>query len=224
MNIYLDSALLAEAVLVREWGWVRGVTTNPSLMAQAGQPAESVLEGLAGLGFEEVFYQLIAQDWDGMLLEAKAAREIVGSALVLKLPPSSLGFRFAAQHVKQYNSCVTAIFDPSQALTARAAGVKYIAVYVNRAVRLLENGAQLVESVSNVLKGSKTEIIAASLKTPAEAASAAANGAHHITLPFAILEGMPIHPLSQETMQRFSEEGTGLKTAGHKGQQAVVRH
>lgn len=211
MNIYLDSARLPEAQTVKEWGWVKGVTTNPSLMAQAEMPVEKVLEGLARLGFDEVFYQLTAQDWDGMLREAKTAREIVGQALVLKLPPVSLGFRFAAQHVHEYNACITAIFDPAQALAARASGVKYIAVYVNRAARLLENGAQLVSGLAGVLKGSNTRIIAASLKTAGEAARAAAEGAHHITLPFNILESLPEHPLSGETIRRFNEEGTGLK-------------
>jgi transaldolase len=211
LKLYLDSAQETEASQVRDWGWVAGVTTNPILMAQAGGLVNLILERLAAFGFAELFYQLVARDWEGMLREAETASQLVGKPLVLKVPPSDLGFRFAAQHSSVYPCCVTAIYSPAQALVARAAGAQYIAVYVNRATRLLGNGAGLVSEVAKVLAGSETEIIAASLKSPEEATAALLAGAQHLTLPFSVLTALPVHALSVETLSQFEADGKGLE-------------
>jgi transaldolase len=67
MAIYLDSAKLEEARQAKDLGWVRGVTTNPLLLAKARMPAEVTLKALAQLNFSQVFYQLVSQDLDPML-------------------------------------------------------------------------------------------------------------------------------------------------------------
>jgi transaldolase len=79
MAIYLDSAKLDEARRAKDLGWVHGVTTNPSLMAKAGDEPEVVLKGLAELEFHQVYYQLVSQDLEDMVIEARIAAEIVKS-------------------------------------------------------------------------------------------------------------------------------------------------
>lgn len=211
MAIYLDSAKLEEARRAKDLGWVYGVTTNPSLMAKAGVAPETVLSELNQLRFHEVYYQLVSEDLDKMLLEAHSASELVQN-LVLKIAPTENGFRFVAQHGSEFPCCVTAIFDPSQALVARAAGARYIAVYVNRATKQLGDGLALVNSLANVLAGSQTEILAASLKSAKETVVAFLAGAQHITVPFELLMSLSSHPLSQQTLKQFNAEGIGIKT------------
>ncbi|MEO8356158.1 MAG: transaldolase family protein [Chloroflexota bacterium] len=209
MAIYLDSAKLEEARQARELGWVYGITTNPSLMAKAGVEPHVVLRELNQLRFNEVYYQLTSPDPDEMLLEARKASELVRN-LVLKLAPTEDGFRFVAQHGNEFPCCITAIFDPSQALVARAAGARYIAVYVNRATKQLGDGLTLVKSLANVLAGSQTQILAASLKSTKEAVDAFLAGAHHITVPFELLVSLSNHQLSQQTVEQFNTEGVGI--------------
>lgn len=211
MAIYLDSAKLEEARQAKDLGWVYGVTTNPSLMAKAGLEPETVLSELNQLQFHEVYYQLVSQDLNEMLLEARKASELVQN-LVLKIAPTENGFRFVAQYGNEFPCCVTAIFDPSQALVARAAGARYIAVYVNRATKQLGDGLALVNSLANVLAGSQTEILAASLKSAKEAVDAFLVGAQHITVPFELLMSLSSHPLSQQTVEQFNAQGIGIKT------------
>jgi transaldolase len=211
MAIYLDSAKLDEARKAREFGWVYGVTTNPSLMAKAGDPPEVVLKDLAALDFHEVYYQLVSQNHDDMLTEAYHAAGIVGNDLVLKITPTDIGFRFVSKHGKEFPCCITAIYDPAQALVAREAGAKYIAVYVNRATKHLGDGLALVEKLTNVLAGSQTEIVAASLKSTDEAVSAVLAGAQHITVPFDLLASLSSHPLSSQTIEQFNAEGIGIR-------------
>ena len=35
MALYLDSAIISEAQIVKDWGWVKGLTTNPTLLAKS---------------------------------------------------------------------------------------------------------------------------------------------------------------------------------------------
>ena len=210
MAIYLDSAKLDEARRAKDLGWVHGVTTNPSLMAKAGDEPEVVLKGLAELEFHQVYYQLVSQDLEDMVIEARKAREIVKSGLIFKIAPTENGFRFVAKHGNEYPCCITAVFDPAQALIARVAGARYIAVYVNRATKQLGDGLVLVGELAKVLAGSQTGILAASLKSTKEAVDASLAGAKHITVPFDLLVSLSTHPLSVQTVERFSAEGVGI--------------
>jgi Transaldolase len=210
MAIYLDSAKLDEARLAKDLGWVYGVTTNPSLMAKAGVEPEIVLQGLAELKFHQVYYQLVSQDLKGMLVEAHGAAALIQNGLILKIAPTENGFRFVAKHRKEFQCCVTAIFDPAQALIAREAGARYIAVYVNRATKQLGDGLALVRALASVLAGSQTEILAASLKSTKEVVEAFLAGAQHLTVPFDLLSGLSKHPLSTQTVEQFNAEGAGL--------------
>jgi len=203
--------MLDEARQAKDLGWVYGVTTNPSLMAKAGVQPEMVLRGLADLEFHQVYYQLVSHDLDDMLAEAYKAREIVKEGLILKIAPTENGFRFVAKYGKEFPCCVTAIFDPAQALVARAAGARYIAVYVNRATKQLGDGLALVRNLAKVLAGSQTEILAASLKSTKEAVDASIAGAQHITVPFDLLMNFSTHLLSVQTVEQFNKEGFGIR-------------
>jgi transaldolase len=212
--IYLDSALIEEAQAVVKIGWVKGITTNPTLLNksinESNLSPEESLKQLAVVSPGELYYQLCADDFDGMVAEAKIAAAIIGEKIVLKIPATPLGFQVTA-HLSPTIACsVTAIYSPAQAIIAAEAGAKYAIAYVNRATRLLGDGLTLVREMSNVLKGSNTEILAASLKSPEEAAATVQAGAHHLTLPMSILQAMTTHELSEQTVDEFLAKGTGI--------------
>jgi len=60
MSIYLDSAFPEEAGLAFDLGFVRGITTNPALLAKVRRPIEEVLPALCHICTGTVFYQLTA--------------------------------------------------------------------------------------------------------------------------------------------------------------------
>lgn len=211
MAIYLDSAIFEEACRAREFDWVRGVTTNPALLAKAGHEPEDILSKLAGLGFHQVYYQLVSQTPEDMLGEAHGAQELIREGLVLKVAPTESGYRFVSDHGDEFSCCVTAVFSPAQALVAREAGAQYVALYVNRATKQIGDGLALVREVASILAGSQVEILAASLKSPKEAVDALLAGAQHITVPFEVLASLSVHPLSAKTLEQFAAEGVGIR-------------
>jgi transaldolase len=210
MAIYVDTAIIAEAKMASKFGWIAGITTNPTLLAKSDLSPEDTLKQLAQLIPGEVYYQLLASDVDGMVAEGKAAFELIGQQTVLKIPATAAGFQAVAYLSAEIPCAVTAIYSASQAAVSAAAGAKYAIAYVNRATRLLGDGFALVQDMANILKKTNTEILAASIKSPAEAVKTLLAGAHHLTLPFDILQAMTVNELSQQTVDEFTKNGRGI--------------
>ena len=208
--IYLDSALLEEARIAVDMGWVKGITTNPTLLKKSNIDPEECLKQLSAICPGELYYQLCATDFDSMIREGHRAAEIIGNKLVLKIPATELGFRVTAHLSSEIDCSVTAIYSPIQAAIANEAGAKYAIAYVNRATRLLGDGLELVRAMSQILEGSPTKILAASIKSPSEAAATLQAGADCLTVPLDILEAMTTHDLSSKTVAEFAERGIGI--------------
>lgn len=208
--IYLDSAIITEAQIAEKFRWVKGITTNPSLLAKSNLSPEKTLKQLTAISPGELYYQLTATDFHGMIAEGRQAFEIIGSKTVLKVPATEVGFQVVACLSKEIPCSVTAIYSAAQAAVACEAGAKYAIAYVNRATRLLGDGLKLVREMSAVLQGSGVEILAASLKSPEEAAAALQAGANHLTLPLNLLQAMTTHELSQKTVEEFNQQGRGI--------------
>ncbi|WP_377475561.1 MAG: transaldolase family protein [Microcoleus anatoxicus] len=210
MAIYVDTAIITEAQLASQWGWVGGITTNPTLLAKSNFSPAVTLQELAQIIPGELYYQLTASDFDGMVAEGKAAFELIGQQTVLKIPATIPGFQAVAHLSPEIPCAVTAIYSPSQAVVSAEAGAKYAIAYVNRATRLLGDGFALVRDMANVLKKTNTEILAASIKSPEEAVQTLLAGAHHLTLPLDVLQAIAIHELSQQTVDEFAKNGRGI--------------
>ena len=210
MALYLDSALISDADIARGLGWVTGITTNPTLLAKSDLPPETTLKQLAAIIDGEVFYQLTAPDLDGMVAEARIAHGFLGDQTVLKIPATSTGFQALARLSKEIPCSVTAIFHPAQALVARAASARYAIAYVNRTTRLVGDGIGLVREIAELLTGSDTKILAASIKSPEEAVATMNAGAHVLTLPLEVLQALQTHPLTEETVLDFTQTGRGI--------------
>jgi transaldolase len=86
MRIYVDTAIIAEAEVASKFGWIAGITTNPTLLAKSDLSPDITLKQLAQVTSGEVYYQLTASDFDGMVAEGNAAFELIGRQTVLKVP------------------------------------------------------------------------------------------------------------------------------------------
>ncbi len=206
MPLYLDSADPEDARRAASLGFVRGATTNPVLVAKSGLSAEQAVPQLCDILPGIVFHQLTA---DSTADRADEARRIVAlrpGRIGLKIPCTLDNLSLAATlSAEGYIVGITAIFHPSQVLLAAEAGADYILPYVNRSTRLLGDGPLLVSAMRRVIEatGAPTEIIAASVKSPEEAVVTVDAGAHHLTLPLAVIEQAAHHDLSVEAIRDF---------------------
>ncbi len=209
MALYLDSASVEDARRAMELGFVRGITTNPALMAKTGRYPQDVIGELCEICSGTVFYQLTAPTVAEREAEARrfaALRPNVGLKIPCTLENLALAARLADE---DFTVGLTAIFSAAQVYLACEAGARYVLPYVNRSTRLLGDGLALVREMRAVIDAcpSPTEILAASVKSPEEAVATVRAGAHHLTLPLAVIEAMGVHPLSEQTIAEFAQAG-----------------
>lgn len=209
MSLLIDSAKIDEVRQAIELGYVTGVTTNPTLMARVDRPAVDVIADICTVACGPVFYQVTGDTPEEREREAREFHALCPDKLVLKIPATTVNMKLVAKLAPGIPCAVTAMFGAHQALAACAAGARYLIPYVNRATRLIGDGCSLVAELAAVAEacGTGAEVLAASIKTPAEAVAATLAGADHLTLTLPVLEQLGDHPLSEQAIKQFRRVG-----------------
>ncbi len=208
MKIFIDTANVAqikEAVLL---GVIDGVTTNPTLIAKENRPAQALLKEICSLVEGPVSAEVISLEADGMCKEAAELAKIAPN-IVIKIPLIREGLKavrvLAAKKIK---TNVTLCFSATQALLAAKAGADYISPFIGRLDDIRQTGMDLIRDIKQIYANYrfKTEIIVASVRNPVHVADAAKIGADIATIPFAVIEQLIKHPLTDIGVQRFLED------------------
>ena len=129
MELYLDTANVAEVERLARIYPLAGVTTNPSIIAAGKVPVWDVLPRLQkAVGPEgTLFAQTMSRDAQGMVEEAKRLSNAV-PGIVVKIPVTAEGLA-AIKLLKKEGipTLGTAVYSASQGLLAALAGAKYVA-------------------------------------------------------------------------------------------------
>lgn len=211
MALYLDSAEIEDVRQAMALGFVAGITTNPMLIARTGRSAQEVIADLCGLSPGAVFYQLTERTPEAMEAEARRFHALSPEQVVLKVPCDLQGLALVARISSEITCALTAVFSAAQACLAGEAGARYVIPYVNRMTKLSGDGLALLSRMAEVLTrtGQGTEILAASLKSPTEVVAALTHGAHHVTVPLAVIREMAEHLLSILAIEEFAQVLSG---------------
>lgn len=205
LKFFLDSADLEEIRQAVELGVIAGVTTNPSLVAQAGGDFAALLPEIAGLVDGPVSAEVIGTTAAAMVEEALALAAVAPN-VVIKIPMTAAGLTavrtLAGRGIK---TNVTLIFSVGQALLAARAGGTYVSPFIGRLDDIGHDGMEVVRDLAGIFvqHGIATEIIAASIRHPRHVIEAAKAGAHIATVPYKVIEQMIRHPLTAQGIERF---------------------
>jgi transaldolase len=103
---------------------------------------------------------------------------------------------------------VTLCFSAGQALLAAKAGAYIISPFVGRLDDIGYTGMDLIRSITQIYRnyGFKTQILAASLRSPTHVIDAAMAGAHIGTMPFKVLDMLFNHPLTDKGLDQFLKD------------------
>jgi len=107
----------------------------------------------------------------------------------------------------------TLIFSANQAILAAKAGSRYVSPFIGRLDDISHDGLELVDQIVSIYNnyGFETEVIVASIRHPLHIVESAMMGADIVTVPFAILEKMAKHPLTDIGMERFLKDWEKVK-------------
>lgn len=208
MKFFLDTANLDELRKGASWGIVDGVTTNPTLIAKEGRPLEEHIRTICGIVDGDISAEVVSTEWSSMVEEGKRLARIHKN-VVVKCPLTRDGIKATAALTKQgIRVNVTLCFTPGQALLAAKAGAYIISPFVGRLDDVGYTGMDLIRSIVQIYKNYnfKTQILAASLRSPVHVIDAALAGAQIGTMPFKVLDMLFNHPLTDKGLEQFLKD------------------
>ncbi len=208
MKIFIDTASIKEIKEAASLGLIDGVTTNPTLVARENRPAKELLKEICSLVKGPVSAEVISQESSGMVEEARELVKIAGN-IVVKIPLIKEGLKAVKILSKEgIKTNMTLCFSPSQAILAAKAGTDYVSPFIGRLDDISQRGMDLIVDIKQIYSNYnfKTEIIVASVRNPMHVVDAAKIGADIVTCPFAVIEQLIKHPLTDIGVQKFLED------------------
>ena len=210
MKFFIDTANVEEIKKAVELGIVDGVTTNPSLVAKEGRDFFEVVKEITEIVDGPISAEVISLEADKMVEEAEElVKKINNDNLVIKIPMCKEGLKATKILSKKgIKTNVTLVFSTAQALLAAKAGATYVSPFVGRLDDIGDDGIALIEDIVNIfaIYNISTEIIAASIRTPAHVTAAARVGSDIATIPYKVFEQMLKHPLTTIGIEKFLED------------------
>ncbi|MDZ7316277.1 MAG: fructose-6-phosphate aldolase [candidate division KSB1 bacterium] len=208
MQLFIDSANLDEIRKAVELGLCDGVTTNPTLLAKEKESPEEIYRTICEMVNGPVCAETIGQTKDEIITEGRKLKSIHEN-IVVKIPCTLDGLA-AVRVLEQENihTNVTLIFTPLQALLAAKAGATYVCPFVGRLDDAAHEGMELIRQILAIFEnyGFLTQVIVASVRGVMHVLDSALAGAHVVTVPFAVLEKIVKHPLTDAGVAAFLKD------------------
>ncbi len=205
MKFFIDTADIDEIKEAASLGILDGVTTNPSLVYKAGKDFRKLLDEILEIVDGPVSAEVIATDYEGILKEAREYASIHKN-IVVKVPLIKEGLKAVKTlSDENINTNVTLCFSPTQALLAAKAGATYISPFIGRLDDISTNGMELIDQIVQIYRnyGYDTQVLVASVRHPLHVVEAALIGADVCTIPFAVINKLFNHPLTDKGLDKF---------------------
>lgn len=220
MKFFIDTANIDEIREAASLGILDGVTTNPSLVSKEGKNFRKLLDEILEIVDGPISAEVVATDYQGILKEARDLADIHDN-IVVKVPLIKEGLKAVRTLTEEHiNTNVTLCFSPSQALMAAKAGATYISPFVGRVDDISTSGMDLVSQIIQIYRNYNfdTQVLVASIRHPLHLVEAALMGADVCTMPFAVINKLFNHPLTDVGLKNFLNDWKKLTEKEEKSQ------
>lgn len=213
MQIFLDTANLDQIKEAASWGILNGATTNPTLVSKENLKFEDLIKKICKVVPGPVSVECVSTKSKDIIKEARGLAKLADN-VVVKIPICVEGLKaikvVSGEGIKVNT---TLIFSPNQALLAAKAGARFVSPFIGRLDDISHQGMDLVDEIVTIFNnyGFETEVIVASIRHPLHVVEAALMGADIATVPFAVLEKMVKHPLTDIGIEKFLKDWSKVK-------------
>lgn len=216
MRLYVDTADADALTRAHATGYVFGVTTNPTLLRAAKLSRDdlpALVQRAVGARLQEIHLQVLSDDLEGMLRDARALHALDPAHVVVKIPATATGFR-AAHMVAQegLRLTITAVYAVRQVVLAEAVGARYAAVYFGRLRDAGQDATALLRGMMETVRAQHlaTQVLVASVRSAEDVETLAQLGVPAVTLPPPILFALPEHAGTAQAVQNFQDDAVHL--------------
>lgn len=209
IELYLDTVDVEQVNRLNSCLPIKGVTTNPSILANAGMGVTQALAELAEIIEDARFHvQVVSQTVDAIVDEAIEIDKLPFD-MVVKIPATEIGLA-AIKIVKKCGIQVlaTAIYSSQQGFLAALCGADYLAPYVNRMDTMGGDGVAVVADLQQLItiNGLSCKVLPASFKNTLQVMEVMKLGVEAITIPVEVAIQMISHPAVNPAVAKFDQD------------------
>ena len=205
VKLYVDTA---DTDRIRECvnlGVIDGVTTNPAIVANGDRSYREVVSAVDDLIDGPVFVQVIADDVEGMVREARTYQSWA-TDVVAKIPATRSGYE-ALDRLRGDGipAGITVVFSVEQAVLAAKNDAAFVAPYVGRLTDAGVDGVEIVRRIQRIYDtyGFDTDVLAASIRTTRQATDLYDAGVDAITMSPDLLDAHVSTPETADSLAGF---------------------
>lgn len=189
---------------------IQGVTTNPTIITKENKEYIPLLKEIDDVLHGKDFHiQLVSEDYENMIKEAKIYKELIQSKLHIKIPVSPDGFN-AIKTLSEtgYSVTATAVCTVNQGIQAALQGADYVAVYVNRISNSGVDGNIVLKQIKEAYLqyGLQTQIIGASYKSVHQVTDSILNGSDQVTVGKDLFEKLFDSNITNYSIKQFTKD------------------
>jgi len=206
MKLVLISADLDDIRRAYALGVFVGVASNPSLVAEAGVPSETMVRRVLQAVPDPVFVQVSGVATEKMVEEGQRLSAIDPDRVSVKVPVTTDGVAAIHQLSAQgVNVTATAICTANEALLAAQAGATYVAPYLARIYDVGGNGCRVVGDIVELVRAHElpSKVIVASVRTPEDLMIAWRLGADYAAIESPVVWKICANPVVDATARSF---------------------
>jgi transaldolase len=210
VQIFLDTASLAEIEEFARWGIADGVTTNQKIfLSEGGVDFKKRVLDICGLVNGPISVETTKTTVPELIAEGKEYASWHGNIVVkVAMYGDGRGLQVVNQLAKSgIKTNMTVMMTYNQLMLAAKAGATYVSLFYNRSKEAGQDPVQIIRDYAATSKEQNipARIIVGSIRTPEDVATAMAAGAHVMTIPSKVLRQMPFSKRSEETIAEFDK-------------------
>lgn len=210
--MFLDTANADKVKEFINYKWVKGVTTNPTLIKnESGKNRYEIIEELYSITRGKKFFvQVQGESFKELEEDAEYLINEFKGNLALKIQANEEGYNLISK-IKDDNPdqeiLATVIFSLEQAFFSGLAGADWIAPYINRMMNASINPFEMIHNIKKLYSQHdiKTKIMGASFKNQSQIMNAFLSGADENTIPTNLLKEMLNNKLAKESLDVFAQ-------------------
>jgi transaldolase len=213
MKLFIDSAQASQWPLPAGAPRIEGVTTNPSLVLQAGLPVSlagytQLIEQAHGADMQQLMVQVPSDDVQANTALVAALQPLAGDAglhLTIKLPcDPRWQASLKAVQAMGLDTLLTGLSNPIQLMWAQDMGVQWVAPYVGRLEAAGRDVWALLSACVQVQHAGGPAVLAASVKSSDVLAKLMGLGAAAVTLKPEFIAQLTTDAVTSQAVDQFN--------------------
>src|SRR5437660_3662295 len=213
MKLILDTANIDEIREITDWGILKGVTTNPTLLAREHGDIEKAWRTILELVDGDVSLETTEPEANAMYEQGKHLASM-GENAIVKVPMTEAGITAGKRLTDDgIRINVTLTFSPAQAILAAEIPAYIVSPFLGRIDDVGSDGMHALRQICEIydVQGYETQVLAASLRHPMHVIDAALCGADISTMPYDVFTKLVKHPLTDKGLESFEKDWAELQ-------------